>query len=96
MVKMERVEQIFRHKAHLKILLLYHKNNELITNISGLAKKVGMSHVTARCAINDLVDAGVLDELYIGKSYIIRVAKTVQAQLIFEFIEKINNEVSEN
>jgi len=88
---MEKIEQIFRHSAHLKILLLYHKNNELITTIGKLAEKIGMSQVSVRNAVNDLAEARVLDALYTGRRRVIRIANTTQAQLVFSFIEEINN-----
>ena len=87
---MERVEQIFRHPTHLKILLLFHKNKELVTNLIKIGKTINASRVTVRRAINDLVDAKVLEDLH-TRSRVITVAKTTQAQLVFEFIEKIND-----
>ena len=86
---MERVEQIFKHPAHLKILLLFHKNKELVTNLIKIVKTINVSRVTVRRVINDLVDAKVLEDLH-TRSRVITVANTTQAQLVFEFIEKIN------
>lgn len=89
---MEKIEQIFRLPAHRKILLLYHKDNELTINIVSLAKATGLSIETIRHAVNDLVDAEILNDCFKWRSRIIRIADTTQAQLVFEFIGKINNE----
>ena len=86
---MENIKKLLSPAA-LDVLSLYFKNADFIANISGIAQRIGTSHVTTRKAINALTDAGILTELDIGKSRIIRLNKESKvAKLIFELFDEL-------
>ena len=95
-VWMETLRQIFGNSTHLKLLLLFYNDNTYFDNITGLTKKLGKSHVTVRKVVNDLVRAGVLKELDIGKSRVVMLnTDSPCTKAVFQFlseIEKIEEE----
>jgi len=70
---MQTVEKMFGNSTHTKVILLFYNNGGYFNNITGLAKKLDKSHVTVRKVISDLIDAGILSELSIGKSRVIKI-----------------------
>jgi len=87
---MEMLEKIFGNSTHLEIILLFYNNPGYITNITKLANTLDKSHVTARKAISDLVAAGILTELDIGKSHVIRInERSPYTETLFKFINTV-------
>jgi DNA-binding GntR family transcriptional regulator len=89
---MEMLEKIFGNSTHLEIILLFYNNPGYITNITKLAHTLDKSHVTARKAISDLVAAGILTELNIGKSRVIRINEhSSYTETLFNFINTVRS-----
>jgi len=87
---METVRWIFGNSTHLKLLLLFYKNKEYFDNITGLTKRLGKSHVTVRKVVNDLVRAGVLREIDIGKSRVVMLnTDSPCTKAVFQFLGEI-------
>ncbi len=92
-VKMDILRKIFgKNSIHLRVILLFYNNNGYFNNITGLANTLNVSHVTARKVISDLVDAGILREIDIGKSLVIKVNESSPyAKALFDFISNIKS-----
>ena len=89
---MEILEKIFGNSTHLELVLLFYNNPGYFNNITKLATTLDKSHVTVRRAITDLVDAGILTELDIGKSRVIRInEKSPYTETLFEFINTVRS-----
>ena len=89
---METLEKMFGNSTHLEIILLFYNNPGYFANISKLAKKLDKSHVTVRKAVSDLVNAGVLTELDIGKSHVIKINdKSQYTESLFKFINSVQS-----
>ncbi|MBN1761957.1 MAG: hypothetical protein JW878_02595 [Methanomicrobia archaeon] len=89
---METLEKMFGSSTHLEIILLFYGNPGYFANISKLAKKLDKSHVTVRKAIVDLVNAGILTELNIGKSRVIKInEKSPYTEILFNFINTVRS-----
>jgi len=93
---METLRWIFGNSTHLKLLLLFYNDNAYFDNITGLTKRLGMSHMTVRRVVNDLVRAGLLREIDIGKSRVVMLnTDSPCTKAVFQFlseIEKIEEE----
>ncbi|MFZ2070873.1 MAG: hypothetical protein WAV32_04625 [Halobacteriota archaeon] len=90
---MDILKKIFgKNNIHLKIIRIFYNNNGYFNNITGLAKTLDVSHVTARKVITDLVDAGILKEIDIGKSMVIKADdNSPYAKTLFAFISSIQS-----
>ena len=88
---MDILKKIFgKNNKHLKVILLFYNNNGYFNNISGLANTLDMSHVTVRKVISDLVDAGILRKIDIGRSMVIKVnERSPYAKALFDFIDSV-------
>ena len=87
---MEILEKIFGNSTHLELILLFYNNPGYFTNITKLAHTLDKSHVTVRKAISDLVAAGILTELDIGKSRVIRLNEhSPYTETLFNFINTV-------
>ncbi|MHC1635690.1 MAG: hypothetical protein ACXQTS_03580 [Candidatus Methanospirareceae archaeon] len=89
---MEIMKKIFGNSTHLEIILLFYNNPGYFTNITKLAHTLDKSHVTVRKAISDLVSAGILTELDIGKSCLIKInEKSPYTETLFNFINAVRS-----
>ncbi len=89
---MEILEKIFGNSTHLEVVLLFYNNPGYFTNITKLATSLDKSHVTVRKAVSDLVSAGILTELDIGKSRVIRInEKSPYTETLFNFINTVQS-----
>ena len=89
---MEILEKIFGNSTHLAIILLFYNNPGYITNLTKLGYTLDKSHVTIRKAISDLVAAGILTELDIGKSHVIMInERSPYAETLFNFINTVRS-----
>ena len=88
---MDVLKNIFgKNNIHLKVIRIFYNNNGYFNNITGLAKTLDVSHVTARKVISDLVDAGILKEINIGKSMVIKANDdSPYANALFDFISTV-------
>ena len=90
---MKTLKKIFGSSTHLELVLLYYNNPEYFANISQLAKKLDKSHITVRKAISDLEAAGILTELNIGKSHVIKINENSEyTEILFNFIDTMQSE----
>ena len=91
--KMDILKKIFgKNSIHLKVILLFYNNNGYFNNITGLANTLNVSHVTVRKVITDLVDAGILREIDIGKSMVIKANEnSPYAKALFDFISSVKS-----
>ncbi len=89
---MEILEKIFGNNTHIQLILLFYNNGDYFDNITGLAKMLGKSHVTVRKVVSDLLDAGILSELNIGKSRVIKINEhSPYTEALFDFIHSIHS-----
>lgn len=89
---MDILEKIFGDSTHLEIILLFYNNPGYFTNITKLADTLDKSHVTVRKSISDLVAAGIITELDIGKSRVIRInEKSPYTATLFNFIDTVRS-----
>ncbi len=88
---MDVLKNIFgKNNIHLKVIRIFYNNNGYFNNITGLAKNLDVSHVTARKVISDLVEAGILKEIDIGKSMVIKANDdSPYANALFDFISTV-------
>lgn len=89
---MQTVEKMFGNSTHIKVILLFYNNGGYFNNITGLAKMLDKSHVTIRKVVSDLIDAGILSELNIGKSRVIKVNDhSPYKEALFDFIHSMRS-----
>ena len=89
---MEILEKIFGNSTHLEIILMFYNNPGYFTNITKLAHTLDKSHVTVRKAISDLIAAGILTELDIGKSRVIKINEnSPYTETLFKFINTVRS-----
>ncbi len=92
MKTMEIIEKIFGNKTHTRVILLFYNNGGYFNNITGLAKVLGKSHVTVRKVVSDLIEAGILTELTIGKSRLIKKNEhSPYTEALFAFIHSMRD-----
>jgi NifB/MoaA-like Fe-S oxidoreductase len=89
---MERtLSKIFRNSTHIKVILRFYNEPRYFDNVTGLAKSFNKSHVTMRKVISDLIEVGILSELDIGKSKVIRLSEdSLYTKALFEFIDSLH------
>jgi len=93
---METIEKIFGDNTHTRVILLFYNNGGYFNNITGLAKMLDKSHVTVRKVVSDLIEAGVLSELTIGKSRVIKINESSPyTEALFAFIHSMRD-INEN
>ncbi len=89
---MEILEKIFGNSTHLEIIRLFYNNPKYFTNITKLAQTLDKSHVTTRKAVYDLIDAGILTKLDIGKSLVIKLNEhSPYTETLFKFINTVQS-----
>lgn len=88
---MEILKKIFGNNTHIKVILLYYSNGGYFNNITGLAKMLDKSHVTIRKVVSDLLEAGILSEMDIGKSRVIKINENnPYTDALFKFINSVH------
>ena len=88
--------KIFGNNTHVQIILLFYNNGGYFDNITGLASSLDKSHVTVRKVVSDLIEAGILSELNIGKSRVIKINEdSPYTDALFKFINSMRN-INEN
>ena len=93
---METLEKIFGNNTHTRVILLFYNNGGYFNNITGLAKMLDKSHVTVRKVVSDLIEAGILSELAIGKSRVIKINEnSPYTEALFNFIHS-TRDIKEN
>lgn len=90
---MDILKKIFgKNSTYLKVILLFYNNNGYFNNITGLANTLDVSHVTVRKVISDLVDAGILREIDIGRSMVIKANEgSPYAKALFDFLDSVRS-----
>lgn len=83
------LELMFGDSTHLQIILLYYNNSHYFDNISGLTEKLDKSHVTVRKVVADLIKAGILKEINIGRSRVIRLNNGPYTEALFGLFDRI-------
>lgn len=90
---MEVLKKVFgKNSTYLKVILLFYDHNGYFNNITGIANTLDVSHVTARKVICNLVGAGILREIDIGKSRVIKFNEgNPYAKALFSFLETVQS-----
>ncbi len=89
---MESLKKIFGNNTHLKVILLFYNSGGYFDNITGLASALDKSHATVRKVVSDLIEAGILSEMNIGKSRVIRINEnSPYSEALFNFINSMHN-----
>jgi len=89
---METLEKIFGKSTHVQVILLFYNNGGYFNNITGLAKMLDKSHVTVRKVVSDLIEAGILSEMTIGKSRVIKINEnSPYTRALFDFIHSMRD-----
>ena len=88
---MERtLSKICRNRTHINVILLFYNDTGYFDNVTGLAKSFNKSHVTMRKVISDLIEVGILSEIHIGKSKVIKLNEnSPYTKALFEFIDSL-------
>ena len=61
------IEQIIM-SVTLRIFNLFNNNPNYINNITGIAKEIGMAHITIRKYLKAMIDLDILSELSVGRN----------------------------
>ncbi|NQE46150.1 hypothetical protein C5S31_09035 [ANME-1 cluster archaeon GoMg2] len=90
---MDILKKIFgKNSIHLRVVRTFYNNDGYFDNITGLANTLSVSHVTVRKVINDLVDAGILREMTIGKSMVIKANdESPYLKALFDFLSSVQS-----
>ena len=81
------MSRIFRNCTHIKVILRFYTDTGYFDNVTGLAKSFNKSHVTMRKVISDLIEVGILSEIDIGKSRVIKLNEnSPYTKALFQFI----------
>ncbi|RLG39314.1 MAG: hypothetical protein DRN91_00055 [Candidatus Alkanophagales archaeon] len=84
------IKQMFGSPTHVKTILLFYNGGSYFDNITGLTKALGKSHVTVRKVVSDLLKAGILKEVTVGRSRVIKINEdSPYTKALFEFLDKI-------
>jgi len=85
------IRRIFGSPTHVNtILLFYNGGGAYFDNITGLTRALGKSHVTVRKVVSDLLNVGILKEVPIGRSRVIKINEdSPYTKALFEFLDKI-------
>lgn len=89
---METLKKIFGNNTHIKVILLFYNTGGYFDNITGLANALDKSHATVRKVVSDLIEAGILSEMNIGKSRVIKMNETSPySEALFNFINSMQS-----
>lgn len=84
--------KIFGTSTHIKIILRFYNDKGYFNNVTGLANSFNKSHVTMRKVVMDLIEVGILSEIDIGKSKVIRLNENnLYTKALFEFIDSVQS-----
>jgi len=84
------IKRIFGSPTHVNAILLFYNGGVYFDNITGLTKALGKSHVTVRKVVSDLLKVGILKEVPIGRSRVIKINEdSPYTKALFEFLDKI-------
>ena len=84
------IKRIFGSPTHVNTILLFYNGGVHFDNITGLTKALGKSHVTVRKVVSDLLKVGILKEVPIGRSRVIKINEdSPYTKALFEFLDKI-------
>lgn len=85
------LEKIVGKKNYcFKILTLFYDDRHYFNSITGFAKVLNVTAITIRPVIRDLVSIGVLTELDIGRSVVLKIANdNPYTQAAFAFISSV-------
>ena len=93
---LDRLLELVGHPINLKVLWFFYKNPEILDNITGIADRIGYSHVSTGHAITELVKVGVLDERTIGRSRVISLNHGNNAtKILFDFFSEFEKHETE-
>ncbi len=67
----ELFDRLLSSTNKVEIMILFHKNPNLIDHIEGVSRKIGVSPNLIEADIQDLVDLGVLKARKVGKNTLI-------------------------
>lgn len=81
------------NSINLKVLWFFYRNQETLDNITGIADRIGYSHVSTGQAITELVKMDVLMERQIGRSRVISLNRAhTSTQILFKFFEEFEKQ----
>jgi hypothetical protein len=88
---MERtLSKIFKNTTHINVILRFYNDTGYFDNVTGLANSFNKSHVTMRKVVLDLIEVGILSEIDIGKSKVIRLNEnSLYTKALFDFIDSL-------
>jgi len=86
----ETLRRMLGKTPYIHTLLFFYENRKYIGNLTGLSERLGLSYVTVRKVVRDLLSLGVLEVLDAGRSKVVRLNKSSpHTQTLFEFFDKI-------
>jgi len=95
-VVLDRLLELVGNSINLKVLWFFYRNTGTLDNITGIADRIGYSHVSAGQAITELVRIGVLMERQIGRSRVISLNKSNNAtKILFDFFSEFEKQEGE-
>ena len=64
----ELLDRLLSSEVKADLLLLFHKNPDLVDTLEGVARRIGRTGSSIESQVNDLVELGVLNKEQVGKS----------------------------
>lgn len=93
---LKRLLELVGNSINLKVLWFFYRNPDTLDNITGIADRIGYSHVSTGQAITELVKIGVLTERQIGRSRVIALNKAHNStKVLFDFFEDFEKQENE-
>lgn len=94
---LDRLLLLLGHAISLKVLWFCYRNPDTLDNITGIADRIGYSHVSTGQTITELVKLGVLEERTIGRSRVISLNQAHNTtKVLFDFFKEFEKQESEN
>ena len=86
------LKKIFSTNASIGCIILFKNGDRYFNNISGIARALNVSYLTAQKTVNNLISAGLLKEHKIGKLILVEANKeSVYMSLFGELIESFKD-----
>ena len=85
--------ELIGNSINLKVLWFFYRNSDTLDNITGIAGRIGYSHVSTGQSITKLKKIGVLMEREIGRSRVVSLNKDHSAtKILFDFFSEFEKQ----
>lgn len=87
------LRRLLSSEVKSKLLVLFHKNPELIDTVEGVARRIGRIASAVDAEVQDLVDLGILRRRSIGRSQVLSLDSAKDKEIqekTAEYIRSLN------